>query len=90
MENILLIGLDIHEYVKTLCDNFCYMGITPDMTEREELAYKAGVNAALSLLEQTLDDIYGDGEPELIVHLPGVKDAEDFYSIDEIIERMNE
>ena len=34
-ENTILVGLDIHEYVKGLCEKF--LAPTPDMNEREKL-----------------------------------------------------
>lgn len=89
MEDMLFIGLDIHQYVKSLCDQFLHMGVTPDMTEREELAYKSGVSSALSLLEQALNEMF-NGDEGLVIHVPGLKDAEEFYSIEEIVDRMDE
>lgn len=90
MEDIMLIGLDIPKFVKALSDQFCHMGITPDMTEREELAYKSGVNATLSLLDQALNGALEDADDSLIVHVPGVMDAEEFFTIEEIMERKYE
>ena len=90
MENTkILVGMDIYERVKFLCDSFLHMGITPDMTDREEKAYKAGATAVLSLLDQELNEMFID-EDGLIVHVPGLGDAEEFYEIEEIIERMEE
>lgn len=90
MDDMLLVGLDIHQYVKSLCDQFLHMGITPDMTEREELAYKSGVSSALSLLEQTLNEMMITGDEGLVIHVPGLKDIEEFYSVEEIVDRMDE
>lgn len=89
MENILLVGLDIYEYTKRLCDKFLHLGCTPDMTEREEKIYKSGASIALSLLQQALDEMASTDE-ELIVHVPGLIDPEEFYNIEEIVERMYE
>ena len=86
----ILVGLDVYEQVKSLCDNFLHMGITPDMTDREEKAYKAGASAVLSLLDQTLNEMFVNGEDGLVVHVPGFDDVEEFYEIEEIIERMEE
>ena len=89
MDTKILVGMDIYERVKLLCDNFLHMGITPDMTDREEKAYKAGATAVLSLLDQELNEMFMDGDG-LVVHVPGLNEAEEFYNIDEIIERMEE
>lgn len=90
MDTKTLVGLDVYEQVKSLCDKFLYLGITPDMTDREEKAYKAGASAVLSLLDQLLNDMFVNGEDGLIVHVPGLDAEEEFYDIDEIIERMEE
>jgi len=90
MDTKILVGLDVYQHVKDLCDQFLHMGITPDMTEREEKAYKAGASAVLSLLDQTLNEMFVDGEDGFVVHVPGFDDVEEFFEIDEIVERMEE
>ena len=86
----ILVGLDIYKRVQLLCDSFLHMGVTPDMTDREEKAYKAGATAVLSLLDQELNEMFVNGEDGLIVHVPGLDDVEEFFEIGEIIERMEE
>lgn len=85
-----LIGLDIYKYVKSLCNKFSHMGETPDMTENECKAYRSGVNVALSLLDQALNEMFVNEEDGVIIHVPNLTIAEEFYSVDEIVEIMKE
>lgn len=89
MGNTLLVGLDIHEYTKRLCEKFVHLGSTPDMTEREEKIYKSGISITLSLLQQALDEMTSTDE-EIVIHVPGLREPEEFYNIEEIIERKYE
>jgi len=89
-EKTLLIGLDIPKYLKSICDEFLHLGVTPDMTERERKAYKAGVDVVLSLLDQACNEMLVENDNELLVHVSNILIAEEFFTTDEIIKKMNE
>lgn len=85
----ILVGIDIYNLVKELSDKF--LSDSPDMTDGEKAAYNLGKEQILSLLKQSLDELYKeDGVviPTYIVHVPGLNAATDFASIDEIQEQF--
>lgn len=72
-KEIMLVGLDIYEFVKGLCDQF--LGDSPDMTDGEKKAYRLGINNVLGLLDQTLNEaINEEGEcyHNIAVHISGL------------------
>ena len=88
----ILIGLDIYNFVKELSDKF--LGDNQDMTDGEKAAYSLGKEQILSLLNQSLNEFFSEEDgvttPTYIVHVPGLKIATDFASIDEIQEQLGE
>lgn len=90
-KEVMLVGFDIHMFVKSLCEQF--LGESPDMTEGEKKAYKLGIDNTLSLLEQTLSEgIQAGGEcyDNIAVHVPNLECMEEFLTIEDIIEKLNE
>ena len=90
--NPILVGIDIYNLVKGLSDNF--LGDKPDMTDGEKAAYNLGREQILSLLNQSLNELFLEEDnvitPTYIVHVPGLNTATDFASIDEIHEQFGE
>ena len=60
-KQVMLVGFDIHNFLKNICDNFLTAGTNPDMTEGEMKAYKLAVANVLSLLDQTLNEMIHAG-----------------------------
>lgn len=72
-KEIMLVGLDIYEFVRNLCDQF--LCDSPDMTNGEKKAYRLGINSALGFLDQTLNEAINDeGEcyTNIAVHIRGL------------------
>lgn len=88
----ILVGVDIYNFVKELSNKF--LGDSPDMTDGEKVAYNLGKEQIFSLLNHSLNELSSkeDGvtTPTYIVHVPGLKIATDFASIDEIQERFGD
>ena len=88
----ILVGIDIYNLVKELSDKF--LGDKPDMTDSEKAAYNLGKEQILSLLNQSLNELFLEEDnvitPTYIVHVPGLNTATDFVSIDEIQEQFGE
>ena len=90
-KNVILVGVDICEFVKGLCDQF--LGESHTMTDGEKKAYKLGINNTLSLLGQTLNEAMveskcvNDIDKYIAVHIPGLKIMEEFSSVEEIINK---
>lgn len=85
-KEVMLVGFDIHKFVKGLCDQF--LGDSPDMTEGEKKAHRLGINNVLSLLDQTLNEMIVDEEEcynNIAVHVPGLNVMTEFSSIEEIL-----
>lgn len=85
-KEVMLVGFDIHKFVKGLCDQF--LGDSPDMTEGEKKAHRLGINNVLSLLDQTLNEMIVDEEEcynNIVVHVPGLNVMTEFSSIEEIL-----
>lgn len=85
-KEVMLVGFDIHKFVKGLCDQF--LGDSPDMTECEKKAHRLGINNVLSLLDQTLNEMIVDEEEcynNIAVHVPGLNVMTEFSSIEEIL-----
>ena len=86
----ILLGVDIYNLVKELSDKF--LGDKPDMTDGEKVAYNLGKEQILSLLNQSLNELFLEEDnvitPTYIVHVPGLNTATDFASIDEIREQF--
>ena len=57
-KEVMLVGLDIYEFVKNLCNQF--LGDSPDMTDGEKKAYRLGIDNVLGLLDQTLNECIKD------------------------------
>ena len=72
-KEIMLVGLDIYEFVKNLCDQF--LGDSPDMTDGEKKAYRLGIDNVLGLLDQTLNEAVDDDESytNIAVHIRGLE-----------------
>ena len=73
-KEIMLVGLDIYEFVKNLCNQF--LGDSPDMTDGEKKAFKLGIDNTLNLLDQTLNEAIndkGDCYTNIAVHIPGLE-----------------
>lgn len=86
----ILVGVDIYNLVKELSDKF--LGDNPDMTDGERAAYNLGKEQILSLLNQSLHELFLEEDNVMIstyvVHVPGLHTATDFASIDEIHEKF--
>lgn len=91
---VILVGVDIYDFVKGLCEQF--LGESPTMTDGEKKAYKLGIKNTLSLLEQTLNEAIVESEcvndidKYIAVHIPGLKIMEKFDSVEEILDKMME
>ena len=88
----ILIGVDIYNLVKELNNKF--LGNNPDMTDSEKAAYNLGKEQILSLLNQSLNELFVEEDnvatPTYIVHVPELNTATDFVSIDEIQAQFGE
>ena len=88
----ILVGVDIYNLVKELSDKF--LGDNPDMTDGEKAAYNLGKEQILSLLNQSLHELFLEEDNVMIstyvVHVPGLNVATDFASIEEIQEQFGE
>lgn len=86
-ENVMLVGFDIHKFVSGICNQF--IGGSPDMDDAEKKAYRLGVEAVLSLLDQTLNEFINDGNDyyNIAVHVPGLEVMTEFLTIEEILDR---
>ena len=87
-KDYILVGFDIYEFVKEICHQF--LDVHPDMTDGEKGAYILGINNALALLDQTVNEaIYDETDATYIaVHVPGLELMTEFGSIDEILDEM--
>lgn len=73
-KELMLVGLDIYEFVKNLCDQF--LGDNPNMTYGEKKAYRLGINNVLGLLDQTLNEAIneeGESYNNIAVHIHGLE-----------------
>lgn len=88
----ILIGVDIYNLVKELNNKF--LGNNPDMTDSEKAAYNLGKEQILSLLNQSLNELFVEEDnvatSTYIVHVPELNTATDFTSIDEIQAQFGE
>lgn len=87
-KEIMLVGVDIHKFVKGLCNQF--LGDSPDMTDGEKKAYKLGIDNVLGLLKQTTEELFDDqlvDYDQYLVHVPGLDIATEFSDIIEIQKR---
>ena len=85
---VVLVGFDIHQFVKDLCDQF--LGDSPDMTDGEKKAYKLGIDNTLGFLDQTVTNFIVDGYEEcknIAVHVPGLKNMTEFATIEDILNK---
>lgn len=85
---VMLIGFDIHKFVKKICDQF--LSDSPDMAEGEKRAYKLGIDNTLSLLEQTLNEMIEDENASfnnIVVHVPDLEVMTEFATIEEVLNR---
>lgn len=86
----ILVGIDIYNFVKELSNKF--LGNKADMTDGEKAAYNLGKEQILSLLNQSLNELFLEEDNVItstyIVHVPGLNTATDFASIDEIQEQF--
>ena len=87
-KNYILVGFDIHEFVKEICNHF--LGDDPDMTDGEKKAYRLGINNTLTLLDQTVNEAIQDETDAtyIAVHFPGLELMTEFSSIDEILDEI--
>ena len=88
----ILLGVDIYNLVKGLGSKL--LSDSSDMTDSEKAAYNLGKEQILSLLNQSLNELFLEEDnvitPTYIVHVPGLNTATDFASIDEIQEQFGE
>lgn len=88
----ILLGIDIYNLVKELSGKF--LSDSPDMSDGEKAAYNLGKEQILSLLNQSLNELFLEEDnvitPTYIVHVPRLNTATDFASIDEIQEQFGE
>ncbi len=90
-KDVILVGVDIYEFVKGLCDRL--LGESPYMTCSERKAYFLGINNTLLLLNQALNEAIlepefkSDIDEYIAVHIQKLKVMEEFSSIEEIINR---
>lgn len=88
-KDVILVGTDIYEFVKDLCNQF--LKESPDMSEGERKAYKLGINNTLLLLNQALNksmvgpNSVDDADAYIAVHIPRLRMVEEFCSVEEII-----
>lgn len=85
---VMLVGFDIHKFVKKACEQF--LSDSPDMTEGEKKAYRLGIDNTLSLLEQTLNEMIEDENAafnNIAVHVPDLEVMTEFATIEEILDR---
>ena len=90
-KEVMLVGFDISNFVKSLCSQF--LGDNPEMTDGEKKAYKLGINNALSLLDQTLNEFIVDEDEvyhNIAVHVPELGVMTEYCSIDELISDMEQ
>lgn len=86
---IMLVGFDVHNFVKKLCNQF--LGEHPYMTEGEKKAHKLGINNVLSLLDQTLNEMTVDEDKiyhNIVVHVSGVETMTEFLTIEDILDEL--
>ena len=88
-DSSILLGIDIYSLVKELSDK---LGDNPGMMDGEKAAYNLGKEHILSLLEQSLNELFYEEDdvitPTYIVHVPGLNVATYFESIEEIQEQF--
>lgn len=86
--NYILVGFDIHKFVKEICNQF--LEVHPDMTDGEKKAYKLGIDNVLGLLDQTVNEAIQDKTDDtyIAVHVPGLELMTEFSSIEEILDEM--
>ena len=90
-KQVMLVGFDIHHFVKGLCNQF--LGDSPDMTEGEKKAYRLGINNTLSLLNQTLNNMVGDEYEcynNIAVHIKNLDHMEEFLTIEEVLNKSKQ
>ena len=88
---VMLVGFDIYNFLKNICDNFLTAGTNPDMTECEVKAYKLAVTNVLSLLNQTLNEMIQDEEQcysNIAVHVPGLETMTEYLTIEDILDEL--
>lgn len=88
-KQVMLVGFDIHKFLKNICDQF--LGEHPDMTEGEKKAHRLGINNVLSLLDQTLNEMTVDEDKiyhNIVVHVPGVETMTEFLTIENILDEL--
>ena len=86
-KEVMIIGLDIHNFVKKLCNQF--LCSSPDMTDGEKKAYRLGINNTLSFLEQVLCDMIADEHNDyhnIAINIPGLNVLTEFATVEEISE----
>lgn len=86
---VMLVGFDVHNFVKKLCNQF--LEEHPDMTEGEKKAHRLGINNVLSLLDQTLNEMTVDEDKiyhNIVVHVPGVETMTEFLTIENILDEL--
>ncbi len=90
-KEVMLVGFDIHNFVKGLCNQF--LATYPDMTNGEKKAYKLGIDNTLGLLNQTLNEMVIDENEcynNIAVHIKGLDYMEEFLTIEEIVTKLNQ
>ena len=90
-KQVMLVGFDIHKFLKNICDNALTVGTDPDMTEGEMKAYKLAVTNVLSLLDQTLNEMIQDEEQcysNIAVHVPGLETMTEYLTIEDILDEL--
>lgn len=77
MNELLFVGMDIMDEVKTLM-SFTTALCTHDMSENECAAYECGVKNVLEALRATLDSTDG----AFAINIPGIEIQEEFDIVD--------
>lgn len=87
----MLIGFDIYKFAKEWCSQVLIPGL--DMTQEEAEAYEFGVDSALDIFCELVNVIpcIAHGKYKVIpVHIKGLKNMEEFLTIEEIEERLEQ
>ena len=88
-KEVMLIGFDIHNFVKGLCSQL--LGDNPDMTDGEKKAYRLGIDNTLSLLKQTLGEMILDENDDYLsiaIHVPNLSIVTEFTTIEEVVDKQ--
>lgn len=89
-KEIMLIGFDIHRFVKNMCNEL--LKENPSMTDGEKMAYRLGIDNTLGFLKQTLSEAIKDDDDyyrTIAVHVPGLDVMTEFMTIEEVLQEFS-